>query len=203
MVLRPFWETAFEDVSGPSPFGPPSYELVELSPSLPKNASVLDLGCGDGRNALFFARHGCKVKAIDISPAAITKLSVLAEKEHLAVNACLSDLTDYRIDDFYDLVIAHGCLHLLDRTAWARLLAEAKDHTRALGYHVVVVFTDVLPPPEDLHPWMKGLFKEGELFSLYSDWSALVKLSYVLDDEHPGGVRHRHPINKLVAQLPA
>ncbi len=201
MDPRPFWETAFEDVDAPSPFGPPSQELVELLPLLPKNGSVLDLGCGDGRNTLFFARHGCKVKAVDISPAAISKLSILAEREHLAVNACVSDLRDYHIYDLYDLIIAHGCLHLLDRSQWARLLAEAKHHTRTFGYHVVVVFTDTLPPPEDLSFWMKGLFKQGELFELYSDWSALVKISYVLDDEHPGGVRHRHAIDKLVVQF--
>lgn len=200
MISKPFWEEAFEDVDAPSPFGGASSELSQLLPSLPENASVLDLGCGDGRNALFFARQGCNVKAIDISRAAISKLNRHANRESLDVSGHIADLRDYKINGMYDLVIAHGCLHLLERHVWTRLIEETKEHTQIQGYNVSVVFTDTLPPPEDLQPWMKGLFKEGELFSYYSDWQIFVKLSYVLEDEHPGGIKHRHPINKLVAK---
>ena len=202
MEPRPFWESVFEDLEAPSPFGPPSSEFLDLLPALPKNASVLDLGCGDGRNALLLAHNACRVSAVDISHAAIAKLTALAGREHLPINARVADLREYRIDGRYDLVIAHGCLHLLERKHWSRLLAEAKEHTRTAGYNVVAVFTNTLPPPDDLRPWMVGLFQEDELFSFYSDWSILTRLSYVLDDMHPGGIKHRHPINKIVAQRP-
>jgi tellurite methyltransferase len=145
-AARPFWEDVFEDIDAPSPFGPPSDEIVELQPSLPKHASVLDLGCGDGRNALFLARHGCRVHAVDISPAAIAKLAALADREDLQIVARVADLREYRFEDRYDLVIAHGCLHLLERMHWTRLLAQSKEHTRPGGYNVMVVFTDMLPP---------------------------------------------------------
>lgn len=139
---------------------------------------------------------------MDISHAAIAKLATFAERENLSVEASVCDLRGYQIEGAYDLVIAHGCLHLLSRPHWARLLSEAKGHTRTLGYNVVVVFTDAIPPPDDLRLWMIGLFREAELFSYYSDWTVLTALSYVLDDEHPGGIRHRHPINKLIARRP-
>ena len=203
MEPRPFWESAFEDIEAPSPFGPPSKEFVDLLSALPKNASVLDLGCGDGRNALLLARNTCRIDAVDISHAAIAKLTALAEQEHLPVNARVADLRKYQINGLYDLVIAHGCLHLLERKHWSRLLAEAKEHTRSAGYNVIAVFTNTIPPPEDLRPWMLGLFQEDELFGFYSDWTILTRLSYVLDDVHPGGVKHRHPINKIVAQRPS
>lgn len=67
----------------------------------------------------------------------------------------------------------------------------------------MVVFTDTIPPPDDVRPWMVGLFEESEIFNFYTDWNVLTKRSYILDDEHPGGIRHRHPINKLVARRPA
>jgi tellurite methyltransferase len=202
MEPRPFWESSFENLEAPSPFGQPSTELVSLLPALPKDASVLDLGCGDGRNALLFARKAFRVNAVDISPAAVAKLTALAGREHLPINALVADLREYQIDGLYDLVIAHGCLHLLERKHWRRLIAEAKEHTRAAGYNVIAVFTDTIPPPDDLRPWVLGLFQEGELFTYYSDWTVLTKLSYILDDVHPGGLKHRHPINKIVAQRP-
>ena len=203
MKPRPFWESVFEDIEAPSPFGPPSKEFVDLLPALPQNASVLDLGCGDGRNALFLARKTCRINAMDISHAAIAKLTALAEREYLPVNARVADLREYKIDGFYDLVIAHGCLHLLERKDWSRLLADAKKHTRTAGYNVIAVFTNTIPPPDDLRPWAVGLFQESELFGFYRDWTVLTKLSYVLDDVHPGGIKHHHPINKIVAQRPS
>ncbi len=96
---------------------------------------------------------------MDISQAAITKLTTLAEQEHLPVNARVADLREYQIDGFYDLIIAHGCLHLLERKYWSRLLAEAKEHTRTAGFNVIAVFTNTIPPPDDLRPWTVGLFQ--------------------------------------------
>ncbi|MBP1775532.1 MAG: hypothetical protein H6Q86_1538, partial [candidate division NC10 bacterium] len=47
---------------------------------------------------------------------------------------------------------------------------------------------------------MLGLFREGELLEQYAGWRIALHRSYVLEDEHPGGIRHRHPVNKIVAQ---
>jgi hypothetical protein len=65
---------------------------------------------------------------------------------------------------------------------------------------VVVVFTDRIPPPPDLAAHVRGLFTEGELRDQYRGWSVARWEAYTLEDEHPGGVRHRHPINKIVAR---
>jgi hypothetical protein len=68
---------------------------------------------------------------------------------------------------------------------------------------VVAVFTDSLPPPVDLEPFILGPFREGELLGKYSGWNVELHRAYVLHDEHPGGVQHVHSINKIVAQRPA
>lgn len=162
----------------------------------------MDPGAGDGRNALFLGQQGYDVTAVDISASGITKLLHLANQQHLSIRAVIEDLRTYEIADSFELVIAHGCLHLLEREHWQRLLGQTKDHTVRGGYHVVAVFTNALEPPEDLRPWTVGLFNEGELFTIYSDWRILETKSYILEDEHPGGIHHRHPINKLVAQRP-
>ena len=102
----------------------------------------------------------------------------------------------------YDLIIAHGCLHLLEREHWRLLLDQIRRCTSRGGYNVIAVFTDTIEPPEDLVEHTVGLFREGELFEPYDGWDVILRRSYVLEDHHPGGNRHRHPINKIVARKP-
>ena len=63
----------------------------------------------------------------------------------------------------------------------------------------MAVFTDEIPPSEDMAPFTKGLFYEGELAELYSGWEIESAESYINEDKHPNGISHRHPINKIAA----
>jgi len=201
-VSEPFWEAGYADPEGPSVFGPPSEEIRSIASNLPAGARVLDLGCGDGRNALHLLERGCRVTAIDVSEKAIAKLVAGARPFADRLTAEVGDVRRRRPTGLYDLVVAHGVLHLLPRPDWAQLIGTMQRHTADGGYNVVAVFTDALPPPADLEPFLKGLFREGELLERYRGWNVDLHRSYVLEDEHPGGVRHRHPVNKIVARKP-
>lgn len=58
---------AYEERVHPSPF------LVECGSLLPERGLVLDLACGAGRNALYLARRGLTVDAVDISEVALAR----------------------------------------------------------------------------------------------------------------------------------
>jgi tellurite methyltransferase len=55
------------------------YEVLELYPPK-KDATLLDIGCGEGRNAVFFARNGYKVTAFDLSPKGVEKTKKMASE---------------------------------------------------------------------------------------------------------------------------
>lgn len=202
MMTRPFWESAYEDTEAASPFGETAREIRDIEPKLPAGARVLDLGCGDGRNSLFLLHRGCHVTAVDASAAAVTKLVMRADGATERLEAISSDVRRYRMADPFDLIIAHGLLHLLPPVDRRSLLRRMQRETVAGGYNVVAVFTDALPAPPDLEPFMLGLFHEGELLEAYRDWGIQLYRSYIEEDEHPGGIRHRHPINMIVAKKP-
>lgn len=164
---------------------------------------VLDLGCGDGRNALFLAQKGLNVTAVDISENAIRKLNALAMNLNVQVNAYVDDMCNFEFPHLFDLVICHGCLHLVESDRWQLLISKIKRNTNPRGLNIIAVFTDTIPPPEDLKDFCLGLFREGEIYSLYSDWEMVLQQSYIIEDEHPGSPKHTHQINKLVARKPA
>ena len=197
---KPFWEAAYQDPQASSVFGPVSDEIKQLLPKLPPQAEVLDLGCGDGRNALFLIEQEMIVTAVDNSQNAIAKLTSKAGAYADRLRIHVVDVRDYVPEHSFDAIIAHGILHLLPRPDWSRLIQRMKEMTKPLGFNVVAVFSDSLPPPDDLSPFAIGLFREGELLDQYSDWNVELFDSLIKEDQHPGGVRHRHPVNKIVAQ---
>ena len=66
----------------------------------------MDLAAGLGRNALFAARNGYEVDAVDISHQALQRLTEAAQEKGLPVNCIEADLDAYRISErAYDLIL--------------------------------------------------------------------------------------------------
>ena len=56
----------------------PSQFAVFVATELERRHRIIELGCGDGRDALFFAGYGHEVVGVDASPAAIAGCRLLA-----------------------------------------------------------------------------------------------------------------------------
>ena len=80
--MKPFWEDEYLNKEK-STFGNPSKEVKEFVPYLKKDAKILDVGCGDGRHALYLASLGFQVDAFDLSKNAIEKIDYLKQKNNL------------------------------------------------------------------------------------------------------------------------
>jgi SAM-dependent methyltransferase len=97
-------------------------ELGELPPG-----RALDLGAGEGRNAVWLAERGWRVTAVDFSPVALDKARGLARARGVAVDWVLADLREYRPERAaYDLVlVAYLQLFPAERAAVLRGAAAA------------------------------------------------------------------------------
>lgn len=77
-------------------------------------ARVLELGCGPGRNAVWMARHGASVDALDLSGTAIEWGRERAAEAAVDVNFVRADIFAWPgLRDDYDLVYDSGCFHHL------------------------------------------------------------------------------------------
>ena len=83
---------------------PNQTRVGELTPLTPGRA--LDLGCGEGRNAIWLAERGWRVDAVDFAAAGLAKARRLAAAKQVAVNWVEADLLDYDLaENTFDLVI--------------------------------------------------------------------------------------------------
>ncbi|QFG22663.1 bifunctional 2-polyprenyl-6-hydroxyphenol methylase/3-demethylubiquinol 3-O-methyltransferase UbiG [Actinomadura sp. WMMB 499] len=122
-----FWDDLY--ASRPAPDGPrPNVRLTETIAGLPPGRA-LDLGCGNGGDALWLARQGWRVTATDIAAVAVERLTALARSHGLddRITAVRHDLRTSFPEGAFDLVTAHY-LHTpfdLDRSAVLRTAAHA------------------------------------------------------------------------------
>ncbi|TDQ53257.1 class I SAM-dependent methyltransferase [Actinorugispora endophytica] len=122
-----FWDGVY--AARPAAADPrPNDRLAETVTGLPPGRAV-DLGCGGGGDALWLARRGWHVTAVDISAVAVERLAGLARSRGLddLVAAERHDLHESFPQGRFDLISAHY-LHTsfdLDRAAVLRAAAHA------------------------------------------------------------------------------
>ena len=92
----------------------PAQFLAENYEYIPFEGSVLDMGMGEGRNAVFLAQKGYKVTGIDISSVAIKKSYLLANEFGVKIKGVVASLKEYKIPPAsYDAII---CFYYVDRS---------------------------------------------------------------------------------------
>ena len=73
--------------------------------------SVLDLGCGNGRHAIYFAREGMKASGVDVSEQAIDWARDWAKRESLDVDFQVGDIGNLPYPNAsFGAVVSHGVL---------------------------------------------------------------------------------------------
>ncbi|MBO0809423.1 MAG: methyltransferase domain-containing protein, partial [Actinobacteria bacterium] len=127
-----WWDDFFADRTRPVPFftGRPDENLAEwLAEGLISPGRVLELGCGNGRNAIFLARLGCDVTAVDFSERAIAWATGRARQAGVQPEfRCCSIFAAQVPAGSCDLVYDAGCFHHLPphrRRDYVRLVDRA------------------------------------------------------------------------------
>lgn len=197
----PFWEEAYQNENVSAFSAKPNTTLREFEHLLNKQSKILEVGCGEGQNAVYLAQQGyCNVDAFDISKHGIAKLQRRCRMDNIWLNAFTADLTTYQFDQKYDMVMSFGTLHFVKKEDWKAFISRAKTSTNTNGLHIMQIFTDAVPTSEDIAAFAIGLARDEEIKELYTDWKILQFKSYTFEDEHPGVPKHLHASNKIVAQ---
>src|SRR5512136_2503358 len=97
-----FFDSAYHGLP-PWDIGRPQKEFVDLVRRGEITGSVLDIGCGTGEHALFFAAEGHEVWGVDSAPLAIRKAQEKAAARGLSAHFLVLDVRDLpRLDRTFD-----------------------------------------------------------------------------------------------------
>lgn len=148
-------------------------EAVQFLSQYVPSGSVLDLGAGQGANALCLAEQGFAVVAIDVAEVGLEQLAAAAERQGLMLETIVQDITETEIAGEYDAIVCTYVLHHLPEEQAIAVLANAKAKIRPGGVFVLVTFTDEGDLAE--RSVGKGRFypSRAALESVYADWQIL------------------------------
>ncbi|MBD5548275.1 MAG: methyltransferase domain-containing protein [Lachnospiraceae bacterium] len=181
---------------------PICYDIMKILPPV-KPYRVLDIGCGEGKDAIFFAKCGYAVTAFDISEQGIEKAKRLAEYNKVEVGFFKADILDYRPDSEYDIIFSSGALHIISPTDRKEFCDSLKTHTTDIGINALNVFVQkpfIAPAPDSTTEEEKvPLWYSGQLFGYYHDWLFHTCKEEIFDC-NSGGIPHKHCMDTLIAQ---
>lgn len=150
---------------------------------------MLDVGCGTGSTALFFAAKGLEVTGIDFVESAIQRARIKAVTQGVTVNFMVKDaMTLLDWSERFSSIIDSGLLHIYShegqrqaRTRYVQGLA----HVLSPGGRLFLLsFTDEAP---------EGGISDGELYEIFADGWKIESIQLVIGEinpdfieEHPG-----------------
>ena len=177
--------------------GKPNVVLVREVGDLPPG-TALDLGCGEGGDAIWLAKRGWRVTAVDISGVALARAQQHADDAGVSVDWRKHDLLADFPDGAYDLVSAQF-LHFWGQFDRESILRRAAAAVAPGGILLIEGHLDTGPvrrPEHQNAPELPGPEQVIERLELDEGWDVL--LAEVHPREHIiDGVAHERSDNTV------
>jgi 2-polyprenyl-3-methyl-5-hydroxy-6-metoxy-1,4-benzoquinol methylase len=124
-------------------FGEPYPELIAFFADHPKKGKILDLGCGQGRDAIALARIGYSVTGIDNSKVGIDQMNQTGQDEKLNLIGQVGDIYDFNRFNEFDIVLLDSMFHFVrkDKEKEVELIKKIVSEIKK-GILVVVCIQD-------------------------------------------------------------
>jgi tellurite methyltransferase len=150
--------------------------IVERIPEFATSGKVLDIGAGQGRNALFLARNGFQVTAIDLSSVGLAQIEEAAHLHRLQVSTLLASVGDDELPiENANVVIFSFMLHHVEDEKVRSVIAEFKKRAPVGALHAIMAFTTNGDFYRNRKSQKFFYPKPGELKSMYADWEILIE----------------------------
>lgn len=162
---------------------PAHSEVVEACKII-EPCDTLDMGCSNGRNAVYLGQLGFNVTAIDANPGAIDMLqSIIAEEKMSNLKAHVYDINNANLDQDYGFIACTVTLMFLDPGRIDSVIADMQKCTLPGGYNLIVCAMDTEEHPCPVR--FPFTLKAGQLSNAYAAWE-LIKYNEDVGTMHNG-----------------
>ena len=192
--------------------------LVEKYSKDAQRGPAFDIGFGGGGDAIFLARMGFGVTAIDISETNVAVLRSASETKNISINAIFQDVRKFIFQERrYSIIVAINSLFFLSKRDFETVVEKIKKALRPGGIAIITSFTTGDPMfvkmqktkeqadersfrDEEGHSW--NFLASGELEGYFKGFSIFFsKEETVQDKGHLGASKpHTHKIASIVAR---
>ncbi|HYF83483.1 MAG TPA: class I SAM-dependent methyltransferase [Clostridia bacterium] len=139
-----WWNKFYSDRNKPVPFfiDAPDENLVSYQKKgLLEKSKVLDIGCGNGRNSIYLAKHGFEVDGIDFSSTSIEWANQKANENSVSVKFINQSFFDFEAScNSYDFIYDSGCLHHVKPHRRNQYIKRIVDLLKPEGYFGLTAF---------------------------------------------------------------
>lgn len=174
-------------------------ELIKLCPPS-KGKKVLDIGCGEGKDAVYMASKGYDVYAFDLTENGIRKTKLLAEEKDVDVKAYVDDINTFVTDEQFDIIYSSGTIQYLFEENKAAFFEKIGKITKKNGFVFFNVFVEKpfleFPPDWDIE---EKMWKSGELFSYFPDWK-FHRIDETIFEDNSNGIPHYHCMDTIICE---
>ena len=177
-------------------------DVVRLARSLPRPPRTLvDLGSGEGRDSIYFARRGYRALGVDISSIGVRKAEQRAARLGVPARFLVGDIRTYRLSSRADVVFSSGALNNLPRRIRAARFEHFKAKTAPGGINAMNADVEKpYIPPQTTNPFASP-FRSGELLGYYWDWEILESGQGEFIST-ASGIPHRKAMDVVIARKP-
>lgn len=150
-----------------------------------KGGTALDLGCGQGRDALMLAKHGYIVTGVDSSHVGVSQMVERAEAHDQIIHGVVDDIYTYALAEPFDLIVLDSILHFgkAEKEKELALLDTVAAGTNINGYLCLFIHKSDAKE-KTLHQWFarkKSQFtvaEEGYIDYVYEEKSSGFKSAF-------------------------
>lgn len=159
------FDEAYRQGSPPWDIGHAQPELVRLVEAGRITGRVIDIGCGTGENALYFAKAGLDVVGVDGSPEAIRQARDKARQRDVSIRFDIADVLDlHAYRQSFDTATDSGVFHVFDDDDRPRYEHSVRDVLRPGGHLFLMCFSERQPGD-----WGPRRVTQAELRQAFSD----------------------------------
>lgn len=162
----------------------PAHSEVVDACKIIEPCDTLDMGCSNGRNAVYLGQLGFNITAIDTNPGAIDMLQRIINEESMNnIKAHVYDINDASLAGDYGFIACTVTLMFIDPARVDAIITDMHKRTLAGGYNLIVcaMSTEEHPCPVRF-PFT---LKEGQLREAYEGWE-LIKYNEDVGTMHNG-----------------